>query len=189
MTVQHRIDLSTIPLRPGQSLDLEAKRRRIWEQLPEEERASAVAAYEAPVGDWVLPCLESGGAYERVLYVLVVTGKRLTPGQIAYVLLARWYHNTDAGTVRARLAIMVRRGHAKWTKHGLYYSTDEGVEYLRMMERAWLNRQRVIPSRRIAAAVAAGSSGAAERRPSQRGTPQTQRPGTASRPRVHPGQR
>ena len=147
MTLEHRIDLSVIPHRPGQSTDLEAKRKRAWTALSDEERRGAIEAYGHPVADWELPCLQAGGAYERTLYVLAVTGARLTPGQIAYLLLARWYHNTDAGTVRARLAAMVRKGHARWTKHGLYYSTDEGAAFLRTIEQSWLAQQRIMARR------------------------------------------
>jgi len=149
MTLEHRIDLSSIPHLPGRSTDLEAKRKRLWQSLPEEERQGAIEVYARPVAGWELPCTEAGGAYERALYVLAVTGARLTPGQIAYALLARWHRNTDVGTVRARLAAMVRRGHARWTRDGLYYVTAEGVVHLRGVEAAWMAGERATTGRGI----------------------------------------
>lgn len=138
--MQHKIDLSATPHKAGQSQDLETKRRRLWERLPEDERVAAIEAYEVPALI-EMPLLQSGGAYERVLYVLVSTGKRLTPEQLSYVILARWYHNTDAATIRAKLAMMVERGHARWTKHGRYYSTDEGIAHMRAIEYGWRSTQ------------------------------------------------
>ncbi len=142
MTLEHHIDLSSVQPRPGQSTDLEAKRRRAWDALSVEDRQGAIRAYGLPVEGWQLQCHEAGGAYERTLYVLVVTGARLTPEQIAYLSVARWYRNVDPGTVRARLADMVRRGHARWTKDGRFYASDDGVFHMRAIENAWLVQQR-----------------------------------------------
>lgn len=149
MTFEHHIDLSSIPHLPGRSTDLEAKRKRLWQSLPEDERHGAIEAYTRPVAGWEMSCVEAGPAYERALYVLAVTGARLTPGQIAYVLLARWHRNTDVGTVRARLAAMVRRGHARWTRDGLYYVTAEGITHLRGVEAAWAAARRRTTGRGI----------------------------------------
>jgi hypothetical protein len=151
MTLEHRIDLSSIPPLPGRSTDLEAKRKRLWQSLAEDERKGAIEAYARPIAGWELPCTEAGPAYERALYVLTVTGARLTPGQIAYVLLARWHRNTDAGTVRARLATMVRRGHARWTRDGHFYATEEGIGHMRGVEAAWVARERAMTRRGIIA--------------------------------------
>lgn len=114
----------------------------MWDGLPEGERPGAIAAYDVRVTDWELPCTEAGGTYERTLYVLAVTGARLTPGQVAYVMLARWYRNTDPAAIRAKLAAMVQKGHALWTRDGRYYATEEGIAHLRMVEQAWRSRQR-----------------------------------------------
>ncbi len=156
MTTVHQIDLSSVPHGPGRSVDLEAKRRRAWERLlTDDDRRGAMEAFGRTTTGWDLPCLEAGGAYEITLYVLVVTGARLTPEQVAYLLVARWYRNTDPSAVRARLAALVSNGHVRWTRDGRYYATTEGVEYLREIEKLWLARLRVAPEKRPSAAVAA----------------------------------
>jgi len=137
---EHPIDLSSVPAARGRSPDLEAKRRRAWERLSEEERAHAIRVFDQPVSGWTLPCVEAGGAYERVLYVLVVTGAWLTPAQIVYLQIARWYRNTDIATVRARLARMVQAGEARSGRYGGFVATPEGMRKLREIERSWLGR-------------------------------------------------
>ena len=139
---EHAIDLSSIPAEEGRSPDLEAKRRRAWERLSEDERAHVVRVYDRATPEWSLPCGEAGGAYERVLYVLVVTGAWLTPGEIAYLQIARWYRNTDVATVRARLARMVQAGEARSGRYGGFLATPDGVLKLREIERSWLGRRR-----------------------------------------------
>jgi hypothetical protein len=148
MTLQHQIDLSTVPHRPGQSTDLEPKRLRAWERLTAPERKQVIAAYSAPVSGWAAPFSAFGGSYERVLFVLASSRARLSPNQVSYLLVARWYHNVDPETVRVRLSVMVRRGHARWTKDGQYYATDAGIEHLRTFERSWLERTRPRPAPR-----------------------------------------
>ena len=138
----HAIDLSSIPPAPGRSPGLEAKRRRAWARLSEDERADVVRVYEQPVQDWSLPCLEAGGAYERVLYVLVVTDTWLTPAEIVYLQIARWYRNTDESTVRARLARMVQAGEARSGRYGGFCATPDGEAKLREIEGSWLGRRR-----------------------------------------------
>ena len=139
---EHAIDLSSIPPAPGRSPDLEPKRRRAWARLSEDERANVVRVFDQPVLDWTLPCLEAGGAYERVLYVLVVTGAWLTPAEIVYLQIARWYRNTDEATVRARLARMVQAGEARSGRYGGFCATPDGEAKLREIERSWLGRRR-----------------------------------------------
>ncbi len=175
MTLEHKIDLSATPERPGQSRDLETKRRRLWERLDDRERAGAIEAYDTRSDVIEMPCLEAGGAYERVLYALVVTGKRLTPAQISYVLLSRWYHNTDPETIRSKLAAMVERDHAKWTKYGSYYATDAGVEHLKKIEYGWRSvRDTGRPA--VSAATPQQRPGV----PSPRTAPFSARPGATS---------
>ena len=142
MTSEHRIDLSSIPHRPGQSEGLEARRKRAWDALTEPERPGVIEAYGRPVTDWEMPCIEAGGVYERVLYALAVTWTRLSPAQIAYLLIARWYKGADQATIRTKLALMVSKGHARWTRDGRYYATEEGVTFMRGVEAAWARRQR-----------------------------------------------
>jgi len=146
---EHGIDLSSVTPAKGRSPDLEPKRRRAWERLSELERGWVVQVYERPVSGWTMPCVEAGGAHERVLYALVVTGAHLTPGEIVYLQVARWYRNTDIATVRARLARMVELGEAKSDRDGRFYATPEGEERLRSIERRWLAlRSRPLPGRR-----------------------------------------
>ncbi|MEX2376735.1 MAG: hypothetical protein WD848_01740 [Dehalococcoidia bacterium] len=148
--MEHRIDLSTIPHRPGQSTDLEAKRERAWERLTEDEREYVLQAYAEPAADeWQMPFLEVEGASERVLYVLAATGFRLTAPEIAYLLIARWFRNMDPATVRAKLAALVRGGDARNARDGRTYATEQGIEKLRRIESAWLARDRVARGRAV----------------------------------------
>ena len=133
----HALDLSEVSHNPGQSPDLEPKRRRAWARLGDDERRYIVSVYDAPVTGWELPCLEAGGSYERVLHVLVTTGRALSPDQIAYLLIARHYRNSDPTSLRKQLAVGVRRGHMRWAGRGRYAATDEGVLRLREVEQAW----------------------------------------------------
>ena len=140
--MEHFIDLSSIPAEVGRSPDLEGKRRRAWARLSEAERAHVVRVYEQPVSEWSLPCLAAGGAYERVLYVLVVTGAWLTPAEIVYLQIAKWYRNTDVATVRARLARMVLDGEARAGRRGGFVATPDGILKLKEIEGSWLGRRR-----------------------------------------------
>lgn len=142
MATEHRIDLSVIPHRPGQSEGLEARRKRAWDTLTESERPGVIEAYGRPVTNWEMPCIEAGGVYERTLYALVVLWARLTPGQIGYMLIARWHKGADQTTIRTKLALMVSKGHARWTRDGRYYATEEGAVFMRAVETAWAVRQR-----------------------------------------------
>lgn len=142
MTSRHRIDLSSIPHRPGQSEGLEARRKRAWDALTESERPGVIEAYGRPVTDWEMPCIEAGGVYERALYALAATWTRLSPAQIGYLLIARWYKSADQATIRTKLALMVSKGHARWTRDGRYYATEEGVTFMRAVEAAWVRRQQ-----------------------------------------------
>lgn len=141
-STEHRIDLSSIPATAGRSPDLEGKRRRAWARLSEDERVHVLRVFGQPVQDWTLPCLEAGGAYERVLYVLAVTDDWLTPAEIVYLQIARWYRNTDEATVRARLARMVREGDARAGRFGGYAATPDGVAKLEEIQGSWLGRRR-----------------------------------------------
>ena len=139
---EHSIDLTGLPPAPGRPPDLEAKRRRAWSRLAGDQRRWAVLAYDRPIAHWEMPCGDAGGAYERVLYALVVLDTPLSPEEVSYLLIARWYRNSDVATIRARLARMVQAGEAKWAGRGRYVATSRGVDRLRERERQWLERGR-----------------------------------------------
>ncbi len=137
----HGIDLSGVTHRHGQSPDLEPKRQRAWERLDERERRYVVGVYNREVSGWDLPFLEVGGAYERVLYVLVTTDRALSAEQIAYLLIARHYRNADINSIRKQLAVGVRQAHLRLVGHDRYGSTDDADEKIRSIERNWQARQ------------------------------------------------
>ncbi|MBM3958111.1 MAG: hypothetical protein FJ313_08685, partial [Gemmatimonadetes bacterium] len=141
MSLEHAIDLSSIPAGAGRSPDLEAKRRRAWARLSDGERVHVVRVYGRPVAERAMPFAEAGGAYERVLYLLVATRAALTPAEVAYLQIARWYRNTDVATVRARLARMVEAGEARVREDGRFYATPRGLLALGEIEERWLARR------------------------------------------------
>jgi hypothetical protein len=137
----HQIDLSRVTHRHGQSPDLEPKRQRAWEKLDDRERRYVVSVYNHKVTDWELPFAEVGGAYERVLYVLVTTDRALSAEQIAYLLIARHYRNADITSIRKQLAIGVRQVHLRLVGHNRYGSTEDADEKIRLIEQNWRARR------------------------------------------------
>lgn len=133
----HGIDLSGVSHRHGQSPDLEPKRRRAWERMDDREQKYVVGVYDKPVRGWDLPLLEAGGAYQRVLYLLVTTDVALSADQIAYLMIARHYRNVDITSVRKQLAIGVRQGNLRLVAHNRYGSTDEAEVKMRQIEQRW----------------------------------------------------
>ena len=153
----HRIDLSRVTHRHGQSPDLEPKRQRAWDRLDDRERRYVVSVYNKPVTDWDLPFSEVSSAYERVLYVLVTTDRALSAEQIAYLLIARHYRNADITSIRKQLAIGVRQEHLRLVGHNRYGSTDDADEKLKIIEQQWRARRDASRVARVVrAAHAAG---------------------------------
>ena len=127
----HNIDLSSVPHRPGQSTDLEAKRQRAWARLSDEEKEWVIGAWDltgmipsAP------PFREMRSAGDRVLYVLVGTEESLTPLELCYLMIARWFRNIDPATARAKMAQLVSQGYARYTGIGRTMATEAGLEAL-----------------------------------------------------------
>ena len=153
----HRIDLSRVTHRHGQSPDLEPKRQRAWDRLDDRERRYVVSVYNKPVTDWDLPFSEVSSAYERVLYVLVTTDRALSAEQIAYLLIARHYRNADITSIRKQIAIGVRQEHLRLVGHNRYGSTDDADEKLKIIEQQWRARRDASRVARVVrAAHAAG---------------------------------
>ena len=142
--MEHKIDLSAVPHKPGQSTDLEAKRARAWGRLTEDEREYVVEHYgdREPENQPQAPFLEVKGAYERVLYILAVTGQRFTPMELSYLMIARWFRNMDVTTIRARVAAMVQCGDARTARDGRVHITTNGAERLDRIDRSWVEQHR-----------------------------------------------
>ena len=156
-TFSHKIDLSRVTHRHGQSPDLEPKRQRAWDRLDDRERRYVVSVYNKPVTDWDLPFSEVSSAYERVLYVLVTTDRALSAEQIAYLLIARHYRNADITSIRKQLAIGVRQEHLRLVGHNRYGSTEDADEKLKLIEQQWRARRDASRVARVVrAAHAAG---------------------------------
>ena len=122
--IEHNIDLSSIPHRPGQSIDLEAKRQRAWARLSDEEKEWVLTAWDLTGMIPSAPAFrEMPDAANRVLYVLVGTEESLTPGELSYLMIARWFRNIDPATARAKMAALVRQGLARITGVGRTMAT------------------------------------------------------------------
>lgn len=133
---EHNIDLSSIPHRPGQSIDLEAKRQRAWARLSDEEKEWVLTAWDLTGMIPTAPAFrEMPDASNRVLYVLVGTEESLTPGELSYLMIARWFRNIDPATARAKMAALVRHGLARITGVGRTMATEPGLEKLEEMAR------------------------------------------------------
>ena len=134
--IEHNIDLSSIPHRPGQSIDLEAKRQRAWARLSDEEKEWVLTAWNLTGMIPSAPAFrEMPDAANRVLYVLVGTEESLTPGELSYLMIARWFRNIDPATARAKMAALVRQGLARITGVGRTMATEPGLEKLEEMAR------------------------------------------------------
>jgi hypothetical protein len=134
--VEHNIDLSSVPHRPGQSTDLEPKRRRAWARLTDEEKEWVLVAWDLTGMIPSAPAFrEMGNASDRVLYVLVGTEESLTPGELSYLMIARWFRNIDPATARAKMAALVNQGLARHTGVGRTMATEPGLVKLEEMAR------------------------------------------------------
>ena len=132
--ITHDIDLSSVTHRPGQSQDLEVKRQRAWKRLSEEEKLWVIDAWELTGMIPSAPALrEMQNASDRVLYVLVGTEESLTPDELCYLMIARWFRNIDPATARAKMAQLVSQGYARYTGIGRTTATEVGLVKLEEM--------------------------------------------------------
>ena len=132
--ITHDIDLSSVTHRPGQSQDLEVKRQRAWKRLSEEEKLWVIDAWELTGMIPSAPAFrEMQNASDRVLYVLVGTEESLTPDELCYLMIARWFRNIDPATARAKMAQLVSQGYARYTGIGRTTATEVGLGKLEEM--------------------------------------------------------
>ena len=132
--ITHDIDLSSVPHRPGQSQDLEIKRQRAWNRLSEEEKLWIADAWDLTGMIPSAPAFrEMQNASDRVLYVLVGTEESLTPYELCYLMIARWFRNIDPATARAKMAQLVSQGYARHTGIGRTTATEVGLVKLEEM--------------------------------------------------------
>ena len=132
--ITHDIDLSSVTHRPGQSQDLEVKRQRAWKRLSEEEKLWVIDAWELAGMIPSAPAFrEMQNASDRVLYVLVGTEESLTPDELCYLMIARWFRNIDPATARAKMAQLVSQGYARYTGIGRTTATEVGLVKLEEM--------------------------------------------------------
>ena len=132
--ITHDIDLSSVTHRPGQSQDLEVKRQRAWKRLSEEEKLWVIDAWELTGMIPSAPAFrEMQNASDRVLYVLVGTEESLTPHELCYLMIARWFRNIDPATARAKMAQLVSQGYARYTGIGRTTATEVGLVKLEEM--------------------------------------------------------
>ncbi len=132
--ITHDIDLSSVPHRPGQSQELEVKRQRAWKRLSEEEKLWVIGAWELTGMIPSAPTFrEMQNASDRVLYVLVGTEESLTPDELCYLMIARWFRNIDPATARGKMAQLVSQGYARYTGIGRTTATEVGLVKLEEM--------------------------------------------------------
>ena len=135
--IVHNIDLTSVPHQPGQSLDLEAKRQRAWNRLSDEEKEWILEAWDLTAMIPSAPAFrELKSAGDRVLYVLVGTEESLTPLELCYLMIARWFRNIDPATARAKMAQLVNQGAARYTGIGRTMGTEVGLERLEELAQA-----------------------------------------------------
>jgi len=132
--ITHDIDLTSVTHRPGQSQDLEVKRQRAWKRLSQEEKLWVIDAWELTGMIPSAPAFrEMQNASDRVLYVLVGTEESLTPDELCYLMIARWFRNIDPATARAKMAQLVSQGYARYTGIGRTTATEVGLVKLEEM--------------------------------------------------------
>jgi len=67
--------------------------------------------------------------------VLVGTEESLTPNELSYLMIARWFRNLDPATARAKMALLVKQGMARYTGVGRTMAVEAGLEKLEEMAR------------------------------------------------------
>ncbi len=113
---------------------MEAKRQRAWDRLSEEEKLWVADAWELTGMIPSAPAFrEMQTASDRVLYVLVGTEESLTPLELCYLMIARWFRNIDPATARAKMAQLVSQGCARYTGIGRTTATEAGLDKLEEM--------------------------------------------------------
>ena len=63
----------------------------------------------------------------------VGTEESLTPTELSYLMIARWFRNIDPATARAKMAQLVEQGLARYTGVGRTMATEPGLEKLEEM--------------------------------------------------------
>ncbi len=159
--ITHDIDLSSVPHRSGQSQDLEVKRQRAWKRLSDEEKLWVADAWDLTGMIPSAPAFrEMQNASDRVLYVLVGTEESLTPDELCYLMIARWFRNIDPATARAKMAQLVSQGYARYTGIGRTTATEVGLVKLEEMakrrygyavgdDERRLDHRRTTPKKRV----------------------------------------
>jgi hypothetical protein len=113
---------------------LEVKRQRAWDRLSDEEKLWVADAWDLTGMIPSAPAFrEMQTASDRVLYVLVGTEESLTPLELCYLMIARWFRNIDPATARAKMAQLVSQGNARYTGIGRTTATEAGLEKLEEM--------------------------------------------------------
>ena len=151
-----------------------AARKRALGRLTDEERQRVGGFLGKDASDRTPPFAVLRTAYERMLFALGAVNAPLSPNELVYLLLARWDSNTDAWSVRRRLALAVQQDEAHSVQGGRYLIASAGIGHLDAVERAWMRQaardavrqQRRSPDRRQAA-----SQGARPRTPESRPRP------------------
>lgn len=124
--------------------NMSARKAALWEQLSKSSRRRVMKSYGFELFHWktIAPFSSLSGALEKVLYALFMATSPHTLEEIEYLLIARWYSNTDINTIRARVATLAMDGLISDKGNGRYAITTAGRERLADITKFWQDSQQ-----------------------------------------------
>lgn len=118
---------------------LNGVRARARDQLSTEEARHVKMLLTKPRRDWKIEFDQLKRAYHRMLYVFAVMDESLSIPELRYLLIAIWKSNTDAESLRQRIATGVEQEEIRWQR-GRYNITRDGIEHMYNIENGILLR-------------------------------------------------
>ena len=118
---------------------LDGIRARARDQLSAEEARHVKMLLTKPRRDWEVQFDQLKRAYHRMLYVFAVMDESLSIPELRYLLIAIWKSNTDAESLRQRIATGVEQEEIRWQR-GRYNITRDGIEHMYNIENGILLR-------------------------------------------------
>ena len=118
---------------------LDGIRARARDQLSAEEARHVKMLLTKPRRNWAVEFDQLKRAYHRMLYVFTVLDESLSIPELRDLLIAIWKSNTDAESLRQRVATGVEQEEIRWQR-GRYNITRDGIEHMYNIENGILLR-------------------------------------------------
>ncbi|NQW16804.1 MAG: hypothetical protein HQ478_04885 [Chloroflexi bacterium] len=118
---------------------LDGIRARARDQLSAEEARHVKMLLTKPHREWEIKFDQLQRSYHKMLYVFTVLDESLSIAELRYLLIALWKSNTDAESLRQRIATAVEQEEIRWQR-GRYNITPMGIEHMYNIENGILIR-------------------------------------------------